>query len=51
LYTFSGDVVLDPFGGSGSTGVAAKQNGRRFIVFDVNEDYCSLAERRIADEC
>ena len=51
LYSFSGDVVLDPFGGSGSTAVAAKQNGRRFIVFDINEDYCSLAEQRIADEC
>ncbi len=50
LYTYAGDVVLDPFGGSGSTGVAAKRGGRRYVLFDLDEDYCKLAEERLASE-
>jgi site-specific DNA-methyltransferase (adenine-specific) len=41
-------VVLDPFGGCGSTAVAAKQLGRHYIVIDIAEEYCDLAEQRIA---
>ncbi len=41
-------VVLDPFGGCGSTAVAAKQLGRNYIVIDVAEEYCKLAEQRVA---
>jgi len=49
MYTFAGDVVLDPFAGSGSTGIAAKQNGRRYLLFDISEEYCELAEKRILE--
>ena len=49
MYTFVGDIVLDPFGGSGTTGIAAKQNGRKYLLFDISEEYCELAEKRIAD--
>ena len=42
-----GGVVLDPFGGCGSTAVAAKRLGRNYIVIDIAEKYCDLAERRI----
>jgi len=41
-------VVLDPFGGCGSTAVAAKQLGRNYIVIDIAKEYCKLAEQRIA---
>lgn len=42
-----GDLVLDPFVGSGTTGVAAVQNGRRFVGIDQALDYLDLAEQRI----
>ena len=47
LYSFVGDVVLDPFNGSGTTCVAAKQHGRHYIGVDLSEEYCSTAERRL----
>ncbi len=43
-----GDVVLDPFMGSGTTAKMALANGRRFIGFDISADYCDMARRRIA---
>lgn len=43
-----GDVVLDPFMGSGTTGVACVETNRKYIGFDISEDYCKMAERRIA---
>lgn len=49
LYSFVGDVVLDPFIGSGTTAVAAKQNGRHYVGFDISAEYCRLAEERIAN--
>lgn len=42
-------IVLDPFMGSGSTAVAAKRLGRRFLGFDTNPEYCELAERRVRE--
>ena len=42
-----GDVVLDPFMGSGTTAKMALANGRRFIGFDISPDYCGMARRRI----
>ena len=41
-YSFKKDVVLDPFAGTGTTGKAAVKNGRRFVLFEQNEDYIKL---------
>ncbi|MCL4823661.1 MAG: site-specific DNA-methyltransferase [Anaerolineales bacterium] len=49
LYTFSGDVVLDPFMGSGQTALAALKAGRRFVGYEASEEYVRLAEKRIRD--
>jgi DNA modification methylase len=46
-YTLPGDVVLDPFMGSGTTGVAAKMTGRKFIGIERDVEYFDLAKRRI----
>jgi DNA modification methylase len=43
-----GDLVLDPFTGSGTTCKAAKELGRNFLGFEINPEYCKIAERRIA---
>jgi len=43
-----GDLVLDPFIGSGTTAKMAKELGRHFIGIDISPEYCALAERRIA---
>ncbi len=48
LYSFAGDVVLDPFAGSGTTCVAALQTGRQYVGYEKNPDYAVLAEERIA---
>ena len=47
LYTYAGDVVLDPFMGSGTTGVAALRTGRRFVGYEVSEAYLKLAMQRL----
>ena len=44
-----GDVILDPFFGSGTTGAVAKRLGRRFIGLERDEIYAEVARRRIAD--
>ena len=49
LFAYPGAVVLDPFGGSGSTVVAAKKQGCRAIMFDVDAGYCELARERAAE--
>ena len=49
LHSQPGDVILDPFAGSGSTGVAAVRMGRRFIGVEIDEHWYSVAERRIRD--
>lgn len=50
LYTYRGDLVLDPFMGAGSTAVAAVRTGRHYLGFDTDAEYIALAEQRIADE-
>jgi DNA modification methylase len=45
---FAGDVILDPLCGSGTTCVAARRQGRRFLGIDLNPDFCAYAERRVA---
>jgi site-specific DNA-methyltransferase (adenine-specific) len=47
LYTFKGDVILDPFIGSGQTAIAALKTGRHFIGYEIDKEYCKLATRRI----
>ena len=50
LYTFQGDVVLDPFCGSGTTCIAALRTNRHFIGVDNSEEYVELARKRIREE-
>ncbi len=47
LYTFGDEVILDPFGGSGTTALAAMKAGRRFVLCDNSPEYVSIAEERI----
>jgi len=47
LFTKEGDVVLDPFVGSGTTALAAIQVGRKHVGIDINEEYVQLARKRI----
>ena len=47
LFTFNGDVVLDPFVGSGTTCIAAVASGRRYAGYDINPEYLDLARRRL----
>ena len=47
MFTFLGDVVFDPFLGSGTTAVAAKQSGRIYVGCDISDEYCSIAEQRL----
>jgi site-specific DNA-methyltransferase (adenine-specific) len=50
LYTYEGDLVLDPFMGSGTTAVAALRTDRHFVGYDTDEAYVAKAESRIAAE-
>jgi site-specific DNA-methyltransferase (adenine-specific) len=48
LYTFDGDLILDPFLGSGSTAIAAVQSGRHYVGYETDAAYAALAEKRVA---
>jgi site-specific DNA-methyltransferase (adenine-specific) len=43
-----GGRVLDPFMGSGTTAVACARHGRQFTGYEINSDYCAIAEQRVA---
>jgi site-specific DNA-methyltransferase (adenine-specific) len=47
LYTFEGEVVLDPFMGSGQAAIAAIKTKRHYVGYDISEEYVKLAEKRI----
>jgi site-specific DNA-methyltransferase (adenine-specific) len=49
LYTYRGDLVLDPFIGSGTTAVAAIETGRHYVGFDTDDSYLAIARQRIAE--
>lgn len=48
LFTYKGDLVLDPFMGSGTTAVAATMTGRHYVGYDLDSDYIAKAHERIA---
>lgn len=48
-YSNPGDLILDPFMGSGTTGVAAVKLGRKFIGIEIDEGYFEIAKRRISE--
>ena len=50
LFSFKGDIVLDPFNGAGTTTVVAKRLGRTYIGIDISEEYCKMAMERIEKE-
>jgi DNA modification methylase len=49
-YSQGGDIILDPFLGSGTTAVAAKQLGRKYCGIEINREYCEIAEDRLRQE-
>ncbi len=49
LYTFSGEVVLDPFMGTGATAIAANELGRVFVGYEISDAYVDIASDRLAD--
>lgn len=49
LYSFKGDVVLDPFCGSGTTCLAALKTGRKYVGYEIEPEYVGLAERRVKE--
>ena len=48
LYTYKGDIILDPFMGSGTTAIAALKAERKYVGYDINPEYVKLTEDRIA---
>lgn len=49
LFSFKGDVILDPLCGSGTTCVVALKDGRNYIGYDINEAYVKLSNKRLKD--
>ena len=51
LYTFEGDVILDPFMGSGTSAYVAQQLGRVFVGYEIDENYAQLARTKVQQLC
>ncbi len=49
LYTFEGDIVLDPFVGAGTACIAALKTKRNYVAYDIDKKYCKIAEERIKE--
>lgn len=49
MFTNPGDLILDPCAGSGTTGRAAKDLGRRAVLWEEREDFCELTALRLSD--
>lgn len=47
LYSFKNDIVLDPFIGSGTTAISALKSERKYVGYEINQEYIELAEKRI----
>lgn len=47
LFSFQGDLILDPFNGAGTTTAVSKETNRRYLGIDISEDYCRTAEKRL----
>jgi DNA modification methylase len=47
LYTYKGDIVLDPFMGSGSTAIAALKSDRKYVGYDIDPEFKKLTEERV----
>lgn len=47
LFSFEGDVILDPFNGVGTTTLVSRKNNRRYIGIDISDQYCDMAVKRI----
>ena len=45
---FEGGIVLDPFAGAGTALYVAKEMKRRYIAIDIKKEYCTMAEKRLA---
>lgn len=47
LLSFKGDIILDPFMGSGTTAISALKSERKFVGYEIDKNYVSLSEKRI----
>lgn len=48
-WSVDGDTILDPFAGSGTTGIACVENNRNFIGYEIDEKYYNIAKSRISN--
>jgi len=49
LFSYEGDVILDPFNGTGTTSVVAKRLNRDYLGIDISQKYCDIAEGRLKE--